>query len=398
MYVHKLGTSWLNHPFFRTSFLLTDPADIRRIHDAGIREVWIDEDKGLPATPEDAPAAPRALPEAPESPESAAPGPEPELAPRKSGRPAVRSMAADIEQARNLCRAAKPQVIDMFEDARMGKAIDPQATAPLVDEIAAAVAHNAAAILSVARLKTHDDYTYLHSVAVAALMVALANQLGFDKERTRLAGMGGLMHDLGKAFMPLEVLNKPGKLTDAEFEIMKGHPVAGARILHTSGAPPEVEDVSLHHHERIDGRGYPHGLKGDAISLPARMGAVCDVYDAVTSVRPYKAPWGPAVAMKEMAGWKGHFDTRVFRAFVKSVGIYPVGALVRLTSQHLAVVVEPGAGSLLTPVVRVFFSLRSNEAVRLRTLDLAAAGCRDGIVGPEDPAKWDFPYLDKLWQ
>jgi hypothetical protein len=127
------------------------------------------------------------------------------------------------------------------------------------------------------------------------------------------------------------------------------------------------------------------------------MGAVCDVYDAVTSDRCYKKAWEPASTLKQMAAWEGHFDKRVFQAFVRSVGIYPVGSLVRMASQQLAVVVEHGTASLLKPKVRIFFSLRSNEPIPMQTIDLAAPACRNHIVAPEDPEKWGFRNLDDLW-
>ena len=151
-------------------------------------------------------------------------------------------------------------------------------------------------------------------------------------------------------------------------------------------------------HERVDGGGYPHALCGDQISHLARMAVICDVYDAVTSNRAYKAPWNPAGAMRQMAQWEGHFDQAIFSAFVKAVGIYPVGALVRLASKRLAVVVEPGTQSLLKPKVRVFFSLRTNEPIPLQVIDLAAADYGDSIAGPEDPGQWKFSNLDDLWR
>jgi HD-GYP domain-containing protein (c-di-GMP phosphodiesterase class II) len=137
--------------------------------------------------------------------------------------------------------------------------------------------------------------------------------------------MAGLMHDLGKALMPMDVLNKPGKLTDAEFAIIKSHPVEGHRLLLTGqDVDPLVLDVCLHHHEKTDGSGYPKGLKGDEISLFAKMGAVCDVYDAITSNRPYKSGWDPAESLRKMAEWaNGHFDGKVFQAFVKESGYLP---------------------------------------------------------------------------
>ncbi len=300
-------------------------------------------------------------------------------------------------RARDICLAGKAQVEEMFAELRLGKTVSQESVLPLVDEIAASVWRNPAALISVARLKTHDDYSYLHSVAVSALMLALARQLKLDERLVRIAGVGGLMHDLGKAFMPLEILNKPGRLTDEEFEVMKQHSGAGAQALQDGGCEADVVDIVLHHHERMDGRGYPHGLREDEISLLARMGAVCDVYDAVTSVRPYKRPWDPAMAMREMARWDGHFDSRVFNAFVKSVGIYPVGSLVRLASERLAVILEPGVESLLKPTVRAFYSIRSREKILPQTIDLAAGDCRDSIVSPESPEQWGLGNLEALW-
>ena len=239
MYIHKLGGSWLKHPFLRGSFLLTDPADIRAIMEAGIREVWIKSTAGCPR-PEGRSEAP---PDAPEAP--ALTGMSPPVETCDSTSP----MASEVARAKDICLSAKGQIVEMFNEARLGKAIDPNATLPLVDEIASSIERHPIALLSVARLKTHDDYTYLHSVAVCALMLSLARQLRLSEEHTRLAGIGGLMHDLGKAAMPLDVLNKPGKLTDAEFEIMKGHPAAGAELLRAGGAAPEVQEIALYHHE-----------------------------------------------------------------------------------------------------------------------------------------------------
>jgi putative nucleotidyltransferase with HDIG domain len=394
MYIQKLGSSWWKHPFLRGSFLLTDPADIAAIIDSGISEVWIDPSKEVAPEPEPVvqstrreTAGARSIPGATSAP------PAPPV--KKSNRSAA--MAAELARAKDICVAAKGQMVDMFHAARLGKAIDPGAADSLVEEIAASIERHPAALLSVARLKTHDDYTYLHSVAVSALMLSLARQLELDARQTRLAGIGGLMHDLGKAAMPREVLRKPGKLTDDEFAIVKRHPAEGAEMLRAGGADPEVIAIALHHQEKIDGTGYPGGLAGDAIPLLARMGAVCDVYDAVTSERVYKKPWDPSGAMRQMAKWDGHFDKVIFNAFVKTVGIYPVGSLVRLASHRLAVVVEPGTESLLKPRVRVFFSVRSNEPVMMETVDLAARACNDRIVQPEDPDKWGFRSLEHLW-
>ena len=219
-------------------------------------------------------------------------------------------MAEEVKRAAKICANGKAAVVSMFQEVRMGNAISAEAAGELVDEISSSVLRNPGALISLARLKTADDYTYMHSVAVCALMVALARQLGLDEKDTREAGMAGLLHDLGKALMPMDVLNKPGKLTDAEFTIIKSHPVEGHRLLvEGKSASAIVLDVCLHHHEKVDGSGYPDRLPGDKISLHAKMGAVCDVYDAITSNRPYKAGWDPAESIRKMTEWsKGHFD------------------------------------------------------------------------------------------
>ena len=198
--------------------------------------------------------------------------------------------------------------------------------------------------------------------------------------------------------IPLEILNKPGKLTDDEFAIVREHPRRGWQRLRDAGITDDVAlDVCLHHHERMDGKGYPDGLAGEAITLVARMGAVCDVYDAITSNRPYKAGWDPAESLKRMASWQGHFDTRVFQAFVRSLGIYPTGSLVLLSNGRLAVVTEQSPDSLLKPVVKTVLSTRSGERVVPERIDLSAPGCRITIVQREDPAQWKIPDLDEIW-
>jgi HD-GYP domain-containing protein (c-di-GMP phosphodiesterase class II) len=210
--------------------------------------------------------------------------------------------------------------------------------------------------------------------------------------------MAGLLHDLGKAAMPMDVLNKPGKLTDAEFTIIKSHPVEGHKMLAAAKIDPLVLDVCLHHHEKTDGSGYPGGLKDEEISQFAKMGAVCDVYDAITSNRPYKVGWDPAESLRKMAEWaEGHFDQKVFQAFVKSLGIYPIGSLVRLTSGRIGVVMEQTSKSLTTPCIKVFYSTKSNLRITPELIDLSLPSCSDRIASREDPEKWHFPDLNELW-
>ena len=389
MHLHELCGSWMEHPFWRSKFTLTDPNDIRRIIESGITEVRIDVDKGLDvpdeATVELEISGAEVLVVA-------------EVAQRAEA-PKPASMSEELQRAAMICAKARHAVVSMFQEVRMGNAISAEAASELVEEISSSVLRNPGALISLARLKTADDYTYMHSVAVCGLMVSLARQLGLDEKEVREAGMAGLMHDLGKAVMPMAVLNKPGKLTDDEFNVIKSHPVEGHRLLlEGKSASAIVLDVCLHHHEKVDGSGYPDRLTGDAISVFAKMGAVCDVYDAITSNRPYKAGWDPAESIRKMTEWsKNHYDERVFQAFIKSIGIYPVGSLVKLGSSRLAVVVEQSEKSLLTPRVKAFFSTKAQTYIVPELIDLAHPATTEKIVGREDAAKWGIKNLDELW-
>lgn len=390
MHLHEFCGSWMEHPFWRTRFVIQDPKDIEAILTSSIREVWIDASKGVDAEQgisieESEEAVEREL---------AAVAAEAALVAQKSV-----SMREESERAALICVKAKQAVVCMFQEVRMGNAISAEDCTPLVEEISNSVLRNPGALISLTRLKSADDYTYMHSVAVCALMIALARQLGLDEKQTRSAGMAGLLHDLGKAMIPGEVLNKPGKLTDLEFNIIKQHPALGHRALcEGSGVDDTVLDVCLHHHEKVDGSGYPKGLKAEEISLFAKMGAVCDVYDAITSNRPYKSGWDPAESLRKMAEWaKGHFDERIFQAFVKSLGIYPTGSLVKLSSGRLGVVTEQSTKSLLMPKVKVFFSTKANARIQPEEIDLSRPNALEKIVSREDPAVWNIPDLDELW-
>ena len=391
MHLKEFCGSWMDHPFWRTGFVITNEKDLVAIRASAIKEVWIDSGKGSDVAAGEASVAEVESEAQVQADVQAVTARQKDVAP----------VTASVEFARaaKICAQSKRAVISMFEEARMGKAVDTGEAQQLVEEITDSVSRNPGALISLARLKTADDYTYMHSVAVCAMMVALSKQLGLDEEQTRLAGISGLMHDLGKAAMPMDVLNKPGKLTEAEFAIIKRHPEEGHRLLLTgSDVDPMVLDVCLHHHEKTDGSGYPKGLKDEEISLYAKMGAVCDVYDAITSNRPYKAGWDPAESLRRMAEWsKGHFDIRVFQAFVKSLGIYPIGSLVKLSSGKLAVVIEQTGKSLTTPTVKVFFSTKSNLRLTPEILDLSKPDVGEKIVSREDPAKWKFADLNELW-
>ncbi len=381
VFVQGFDESWLKHPFWRNKFLIKDEAMLREVQQSGIPQAWIDISKGqdVPQTKEPVVLV------------AAAAKTEP---PKRERVP----LSEELQEAARLRARSADAMRRMFAEVRLGKAIEPGECVNLVDDVVESINRHPDALLSLARLKTADEYTYLHSVAVCALMVALGRQLGLDDAQCRDAGMAGMLHDLGKAAMPQDILNKPGKLTNEEFDIIKTHPVRGYEMLLDAANVCEgAKDVCLHHHERVDGTGYPDKLAGDKISLVARMGAVCDVYDAVTSDRPYKAGWDPAHALSQMASWKGHFDPAVFQSFVKSVGIYPTGSLVRMRSGRLAVVLEQNPANLTKPRVKIFFSTKAGLPLEPQVLDLSSLHVVDQIEAREAPEKWNFAYLTELW-
>lgn len=389
MYIQSFCGAWTDHPFWTSKFLLDSDKDLQRIRASGVTELWIDASKGLDIEQGQGSVSQE---------EAAAEAEARLLAIAQPGAPQACSLEEELNRAAKLCARSKQAVMAMFGDVRMGQALHFEAAESLVEDITQSVMRHPNALISLARLKHADEYTYMHSVAVCALMIALARQMGLADAQVKDAGLAGLLHDVGKMAIPGAVLNKPGKLTDAEFSRVRQHPEAGGKILLASKQVNAlVLDVCLHHHEKVDGTGYPHRLAGEQISLFARMGAVCDVYDAVTSNRPYKKGWDPAESIRRMAEWKGHFDAVIFQAFVKTVGIYPTGSLVRLESGRLGMVLDQNGASLLTPRVKVFFSSRSKTPIPQEVIDLARSAGRDKIVGRESAADWGFRNLDELW-
>lgn len=383
MYLQEICGSWMEHPFWKKSFKLTDPKDLQTLRTCGVQELWIDTNKGLDV---EGNVVSTTKEEEEQKIQAAL-----KQAASENLNPVKRvSLHQEVQRARAILAEGKTAVTSMFGEIRMGNAINVSDVGPLVDEISNSIARNPEAFLNLARLKNVDDYTYLHSVAVSGLMIALGKVLGLNEKDLKDAGVAGLMHDVGKALIPNEILNKPGKLTDEEFAIIKDHPRKGWEVLNVAkGANNMALDVCLHHHERVDGTGYPERISGEKLTLFARMGAVCDVYDALTSNRCYKNGWEPAETIRKMAEWQeGHFDKTVFHAFVKTIGIYPSGTLVRLKSGRLAIVVEQSDKSLLTPVVKSFFSTKSNEPFPPELIDLSKS--QESIVSEEDPAKWGF--------
>ena len=387
MFIHDLDCGWMEHPFVRNRFVITTEDEIRKILTAGIRGVTIDCARGLDVSNAPTVAEAEAATEA----EVAAIAAQP-VAPLRT------TLAEEFDRAMAIRRQAAGLVKTVMQDARLGKAVEMDKVSPVVENITASILRNASALLGLSVIKNKDDYTFLHSVSVCTLLVAFCRSRQMDAETTYQAGIGGLLHDTGKALVPDAILNKPGRLTDEEFEIVRRHPRDGYDILRRSpgiGAIPL--DITLHHHERRDGTGYPDRQGEQDISELAQMAAIVDVYDAITADRCYHKGMPAAEALRKMYEWsKFHFNPALTQEFMRCVGIYPVGTLVLLESGRLGVVVEPHETSLLTPKVNVFYSTKSQTYIKPQTVDLARGvgyGGGDKIVRHESPEKWQVDPL-----
>jgi HD-GYP domain-containing protein (c-di-GMP phosphodiesterase class II) len=390
MAIHDLDCGWMEHPFVRSKFKLTSFEEIQKIRTAGIRGVVIDCSKGIDVVDAPTVAEAQADIEAEVIAIAAQPAPVKRVA-----------LAEELARADQIQRQATGLVRTVMQDARLGKVVELDRVGPMVENITGSILRNPGALTGLLRIKNKDDYTFLHSVSVCTLLVAFCNVRGMDADTTYQAGLGGLLHDTGKALVPDSILNKAGALTDEEFAIIKKHPKDGYDILVQNGGIGAIPlDITLHHHERRDGSGYPDKLDQGQITELARMAAIVDVYDAITSDRSYHKGMTPADALRKIFEWsKFHFDPVLAQEFVRCVGIYPVGTLVLLESGRLGVVAEAHETSLLTPTVNVFFNTKTMSYITPRQVDLSrplGSGGGDKIVRHESDNKWNVDPMKFL--
>lgn len=397
MFIHKLEGSWFSHPFWKRRFLLVDPDMLEQLRESDVSGVVIDTAKGRSGEPEPEDAA--EILSGPRHAGMAAPPERPRLepVPQRNGfarvAPAM-PMAREFGRAKRAAGDALRVVSKAFIEVRLGKAIVAKDVEPVLDAIYASVQRNLYAFNGLLRCQSDNEPIYRHSLAVSALMIALARHMKFSPVDIRDAGMAGLLMDIGVSQLPIDLAAFGGDYTRLRPDLREQHVVLGYTFLKAAGDIPEpVLRVILHHHERLDGSGYPQGISGVAIEALSRMAAICDTYDTLISDPD---PRDPADAIRELRAQPEKFDPVILERFVETVGVYPIGSFVRLKSDRLAMVVDEEAADTALPVVHTFWSLPLGKRIKGETIALAHCYGDDAIEGIADLTGLDLPEIGAL--
>ncbi len=264
----------------------------------------------------------------------------------------------ELSRAKTVHQTTLEAAKNTLHSIRMGRPFISKDVENVAEKVVESILRNPDALLSLAQIKGYDEYTYVHSVNVGVLITSVANAMQYNKSSLIEIGIGGILHDIGKMRIPEHILNKAGRYTDDEFNVMKRHPQLGHDILRSSRSIPELSRlIVIEHHERFNGKGYPRGITGSQISEVGVMAAVADVYDAMTTDRVYRPAWTPQRALAMIfQGCDIEFPRRIVEFFTRHIGIYPVGSFVRLGTGELGVVIRLEKGKILAPDVLVLYS------------------------------------------
>ncbi|AOT68597.1 HD-GYP domain-containing protein [Geosporobacter ferrireducens] len=268
--------------------------------------------------------------------------------------------------------AAKTTIYQVVRDLKLKKSFDMYLVNETINRIVDDLLSNKNIIINLTDLRSADEYTFSHSVNVAVISIVIGKTLGYNQLKLRDLGIGALLHDIGKTEIPLSILNKPGKLESDEIEIMRKHTVYGYEILKQY---PNISilsrGISLMHHERIDGTGYPYGKKGDEIHEFAKIVAIADTYDAMTSNRIYKKKVAPEKAIEYLISTGNYnYDYNIVKLFLNHVTIYPVGTIVRLNTKQKGIVMDNNQYSPTRPIVRILKDQNIDDNCEFEEIDL----------------------------
>lgn len=352
---------------------------VERLRAMGVRKVIIDPDKS-PKSDEEMDKARIGVEQATDSSHK--------VSDHANDEPEV-PLTKELEKATRLYDEAREFQKKAFEKVRQGAPLDLAPVASLTDSMMTSLFRNQDALLCLTRMRTKDAYLLEHSINVSILMMVFARALGLDEALIRQLAQGAFLHDIGKIRIPDKILNKPGRLTPEEYEIMKKHATYSAEVVSEIAGMADVsKQVVARHHERVDGQGYPRGLSASELTMYDKMISIVDVYDAMTADRVYKEGMVPFKALKLMRGMAGsHFDEPLLMKFIAVMGLHPVGTLVKLDSGKIGMVIKSNRLEPLKPVVKVFYNAKSKTHVAPYDLDLGDRYCQDSIekaIKPED--------------
>lgn len=281
---------------------------------------------------------------------------------------------ADVKEAKEIFNQSKVIQSQVFSAALNGSSIDLGPVEEITNKSVDAIFNNPDSLACMLNIREKDEYLLEHSVAVSIYIAIFARHLKISKKVIQHLSLGAFLHDVGKIMIPDEILNKPGKLTDEEFDVMKTHANHSIDIIKkTPGISKLSLQVAAQHHEKINGGGYPFNLKGDEITKYGRMIAICDIFDALTATRVYKKGFSHEKAfsiLEELVNFD-HLDKYLVAEFIKCIGTFPVGSLVQLHSKKLAIVEQRNDGNITTPKVRSFYSVKLNHFLNTQDIDLS---------------------------
>lgn len=280
----------------------------------------------------------------------------------------------EINKAKKIFNESKALQKKIFDDALSGRDIDLSPVVEITDQAIDTIFKNPDALACIINIRQKDEYLLEHSVSVSILISIFARYLNIDKQIVRQLAVGAFLHDVGKIMIPDSVLNKPGKLTDKEFTVMKTHVNHSIKIIEQTKGISEISlEVAALHHEKLDGTGYPYQISENKITQYGRMVAICDIFDALTADRVYKDGYShiKSFSILRKLAEQQHLDKRLVDIFIKCLGVYPVGSLVELGSKKLAIVEGRNYDDPIRPKVRSFYSVDDHRYVMTQDIDLS---------------------------
>ena len=283
------------------------------------------------------------------------------------------TVAKELKKAKRVFEKAKDIQRKVFSDTLAGSTIDVAPILDITNQTIDAVFEAAESIACVVNIRDKDEYLLEHSISVSVYMTLFAKYLKINRKIIEHLAIGAFLHDVGKIRIPDEILNKPGRLTDDEFVIMKSHASHSINILKkTPGISKLSLEVAALHHEKLNGQGYPNQVAGNDISKYGRMVAICDIFDALTANRVYKDGFTHHKAftiLRELVK-DNHLDGELVEVFIRCIGAFPIGSLVKLGSDKLAIIERANTQDPIRPTVRSFYSVKHKHFVETKDIDL----------------------------